>query len=139
MSPSTYYSDDSQGVFEHFRLLVSPPRDRDVLIADEKVFYKAPKHLMSLAEPALETFAVLVVVTTILALGPGRVSLGQGTRVGMVGAHVGRDRLVCDRDQQHRPHRSRGWSRPALHRPLWSANLALVALRDSVPDQSSNR
>ena len=39
----------------------------DVLIADELVYYKAPKHLMSLAEPFIETLAVLVVVTTILA------------------------------------------------------------------------
>ena len=60
-------SEDQTGALEHFRLLVFPPRDRDVLIADEQVFYKAPKHLMSLAEPTIETLAVLVVVTTILA------------------------------------------------------------------------
>ena len=51
---------------DHFRLLLAPPRDSDVLIADERVYYKAPKHLMSLAEPLAETVAVLVVVTSIL-------------------------------------------------------------------------
>lgn len=51
---------------DHFRLLLAPPRDRDVLIADERVYYKAPKHLMSLAEPLAETVAVLVVVTAVL-------------------------------------------------------------------------
>lgn len=51
---------------DHFRLLFAPPRDTDVLIADERVYYKAPKHLMSLAEPLAETLAVLIVVTAIL-------------------------------------------------------------------------
>jgi len=51
---------------DHFRLLFAPPRDSDVLIADERVYYKAPKHLMSLADPFVETLAVLVVVTAIL-------------------------------------------------------------------------
>ncbi len=52
---------------DHIRLLFAPPRDRDVLIADEVVYYKAPKHLMSLAEPFMETLAVLVVVSVILS------------------------------------------------------------------------
>lgn len=52
---------------DHLRLLFAPPRDVDVLIADEIVYYKAPKHAMSLAEPFVETLAVLVVVTTVLA------------------------------------------------------------------------
>ena len=52
---------------DQMRLLFAPPRDVDVLIADEVVYYKAPKHFMSLAEPFVETVAVLVVVTTILA------------------------------------------------------------------------
>ena len=51
---------------DHVRLLFAPPRDRDVLIADEIVYYKAPKHLMSLAEPFMETLAVLLVVSVIL-------------------------------------------------------------------------
>lgn len=51
---------------DHLRLLFAPPRDADVLIADEVVYYKAPKHLMSLAEPFVETLAVLVVVSVIL-------------------------------------------------------------------------
>ncbi|MFT7476636.1 MAG: hypothetical protein ACI81L_003594 [Verrucomicrobiales bacterium] len=52
---------------DHVRLLLSPPRDEDVLVADEIVYYKAPKHVMSLFEPLVETIAVIVVVTTILA------------------------------------------------------------------------
>lgn len=51
---------------DHLRLLFAPPRDQDVLIADEVVYYKAPKHVMSLSEPFLETLAVLVVVSVIL-------------------------------------------------------------------------
>lgn len=51
---------------DHLRLLFAPPRDSDVLIADEVVYYKAPKHVMSLAEPFAETLAVLVVVSVIL-------------------------------------------------------------------------
>lgn len=53
-------------IANQFRLLFAPPQDRDVLIADEQVFYKAPKHVMSLAEPFIETLAVLLVVTVIL-------------------------------------------------------------------------
>lgn len=52
---------------DQVRLLIAPPRDEDVLIADEIVFYKAPKHVMSLAEPFIETVAVIVVAATILA------------------------------------------------------------------------
>ena len=62
---------------DHFRLLVAPPRDTDILIADERVYYKAPKHLMSLAEPLLETLAVLVVVSAIL-IRPGYDGLNLG-------------------------------------------------------------
>lgn len=51
---------------DHLRLLFAPPRDADVLIADEVVYYKAPKHVMSLAEPFIETLAVLVIVSVIL-------------------------------------------------------------------------
>jgi len=51
---------------DHFRLIFSPPRDEDVLISDEVVYYRAPKHVMSLAEPTIETFAVVVLVTAIL-------------------------------------------------------------------------
>lgn len=52
---------------DHIRLLIAPPRDADVLIADELVYYRAPKHVMSLAEPFIETLAVLVVVSVVLA------------------------------------------------------------------------
>ncbi len=38
-----------------------------MLVADEVVFYRAPKHVVSLAEPIVETFAVLVVVVAVLA------------------------------------------------------------------------
>ncbi|MGI9607269.1 MAG: PH domain-containing protein [Acidimicrobiales bacterium] len=51
---------------DHIRLLIAPPRDKDVLIADEVVYYKAPKHMMSLAQPFAETLAVLVLVTSFL-------------------------------------------------------------------------
>lgn len=59
------------------RLLFAPPRDRDVLISDERVFYKAPKHVFSLMEPLAETIAVLVVVTVILTQ-PDYEGLGLG-------------------------------------------------------------
>ena len=45
---------------DYLRLLIAPPRDDDVLVHDEIVYYKAPKHVMSLGEPLLETAAVLV-------------------------------------------------------------------------------
>jgi hypothetical protein len=51
---------------DYLRLLVAPPRDPDVLISDEIVYYKAPKHVMSLAEPTIETFAVIILVTATL-------------------------------------------------------------------------
>ena len=51
---------------DNIRLLFAPPRDADVLISDEIIYYKAPKHVMSLAEPFLETLAVLVIVSVIL-------------------------------------------------------------------------
>ncbi len=51
---------------DNIRLLFAPPRDTDVLISDEIIYYKAPKHVMSLAEPFLETLAVLVIVSVIL-------------------------------------------------------------------------
>ena len=37
-----------------------------MLISDEIIYYKAPKHVMSLAEPFMETLAVLVIVSVIL-------------------------------------------------------------------------
>ena len=52
---------------DHFRLLFAPPRDHDVLIADEVVYYREPKHVMSLAEPVAETVAVVVLVAALLA------------------------------------------------------------------------
>ena len=52
--------------FSQLRLLFSPPQDSDVLVSDEVIYYKAPKHVMSLAEPLVETVAVLIVVATIL-------------------------------------------------------------------------
>jgi len=62
---------------DHFRLLIAPPRDRDVLIADEQVYYRAPKHVMSLLEPTIETLAVLTVVTALLSRPTyGGMSLG---------------------------------------------------------------
>lgn len=51
---------------DYLRLLVAPPRDSDVLIADEWAIYKAPRHVMTLLEPLIETVAVLVIVTNIL-------------------------------------------------------------------------
>lgn len=65
--PSAGYIAQKPSTLDHFRLIVAPPRDEDVLIADEVVYYKAPKHVMSLAEPIVETAAVVVVATTILA------------------------------------------------------------------------
>ena len=66
-TPSAGYIAQKPTAMDHFRLLVAPPRDEDVLIADEVVYYRAPKHLMSLAEPIIETIAVVVVATAILA------------------------------------------------------------------------
>lgn len=51
---------------DNIRLLFAPPRDADVLISDEIIYYKAPKHVMSLAEPFIETLSVLVIVSVIL-------------------------------------------------------------------------
>lgn len=51
---------------DYLRLLFLPPRDEDVLVADEIVYYRAPKHAMSLVEPAVETLSVLIVVVAIL-------------------------------------------------------------------------
>ena len=51
---------------DYLRLLFAPPRDSDVLIADEWAIYKAPPHVASLLDPLLETIAVLVIVTNIL-------------------------------------------------------------------------
>lgn len=65
-SPAAGYVSKRPTRADHFRLLFAPPRDSDVLISDEIVYYKAPKHLMSLAEPFIETLAVLVVVSVIL-------------------------------------------------------------------------
>lgn len=51
---------------DQLRLLLAPPSDDDVLVGDEVVYYRAPKHVMSLAEPAIETSAVLIVVIAVL-------------------------------------------------------------------------
>lgn len=53
-------------MLDQMRVIFAPPRDEDVLVADEVVYYRAPKHVMSLAEPVAETVAVLIVVVTIL-------------------------------------------------------------------------
>lgn len=65
-SPAAGYVSRRPTRGDHVRLLFAPPRDSDVLIADEVVYYKAPKHVMSLAEPFAETLAVLVIVSVIL-------------------------------------------------------------------------
>lgn len=64
--PTTGYVNRRPTRADHLRLLFAPPRDADVLIADEVVYYKAPKHVMSLAEPFIETLSVLVIVSVIL-------------------------------------------------------------------------
>lgn len=51
---------------DYLRLLIAPPRDEDVLVSDEIVYYKAPKHVMSLLEPLIETLAVLFIVVTVI-------------------------------------------------------------------------
>ena len=66
-TPVAGYASQRPSRGDHFRLLFAPPRDDDVLISDEVVYYRAPKHVMSLAEPFVETLAVLVVVSVILA------------------------------------------------------------------------
>ncbi len=55
-----------RGLVDQLRVLFAPPNDHDVLVADEVVYYRAPKHVLSLAEPLLETVAVLIVVLAIL-------------------------------------------------------------------------
>lgn len=65
--PATRRPRKKSATYDFLRLLLGPPRDSDVLIGDEQVFYKAPQHVMSLTDPALETLAVLIVVTTTLA------------------------------------------------------------------------
>ncbi len=52
---------------EHLDRLFKPPREEDVLVPGEVVHYAEGRHWMSLAEPFIETLAVLVVVTVILA------------------------------------------------------------------------
>ena len=81
---------------DYLRLLVAPPRDEDVLVADEIVYYKAPKHVMSLLEPLVETAAVLVVVVTLL-LRPNFTGLGFGLLL-LVLSGVVVFRWVKDRD-----------------------------------------
>ncbi len=66
-APAAGWVAHKRGPLDQVRLLFAPPKDHDVLVADEVVYYRAPKHVMSLAEPTIETFAVLVVVVTILA------------------------------------------------------------------------
>lgn len=66
-TPTAGYIAQSPTFSDHLRLVVAPPRDEDVLVADEIVYYRAPKHGMSLAEPFVETLAVLVVVSALLA------------------------------------------------------------------------
>ncbi len=65
-SPAAGYMSRRPTRGDNIRLLFAPPRDADVLISDEIIYYKAPKHVMSLAEPFLETLAVLVIVSVIL-------------------------------------------------------------------------
>lgn len=65
-SPAAGYVSRRPTRGDNIRLLFAPPRDADVLISDEIIYYKAPKHVMSLAEPFLETLAVLVIVSVIL-------------------------------------------------------------------------
>lgn len=65
---------------DYLRLLVAPPRDEDVLVADEIVYYKAPKHVMSLLEPLVETLAVLIIVVTVL-IRPEITGIGLGLLV----------------------------------------------------------
>ena len=65
---------------DYLRLLFAPPRDDDVLVADEIVYYKAPKHVMSLWEPLVETVAVLVIVISIL-VRPSISGIGFGLLV----------------------------------------------------------
>jgi len=65
--PAPGYIAQQPSTGDHLRLIFAPPRDEDVLISDEIVYYRAPKHVMSLAEPTLETFAVVLLVTVILA------------------------------------------------------------------------
>lgn len=52
---------------DQLRLLLAPPSDDDVLVGDEVVYYRAPKHVMSLAEPVIETLAVMIVVVAMLS------------------------------------------------------------------------
>lgn len=52
---------------EHLDRLFKPPRAQDVLVPGEVVHYAEGRHWMSLAEPLVETVAVLIVVTVILA------------------------------------------------------------------------
>lgn len=66
-TPAAGYIAQRPSFSDHVRLVVAPPRDEDVLISDEIVYYRAPKHIMSLAEPFIETMAVLIVVTAALA------------------------------------------------------------------------
>lgn len=61
-TPPAGYVAQKPNFGDQMRLLFAPPRDEDVLISDEIVYYRAPKHAMSLFEPLIETLAVLVVV-----------------------------------------------------------------------------
>lgn len=81
---------------DYFRLLIAPPRDEDVLVADEIVYYKAPKHAMSLLEPLIETAAVLVVVVSVL-LRPNFTGLDLGLLL-LVLSGIVVFRWVRDRD-----------------------------------------
>lgn len=65
-TPAAGYTSRRPTRGDNIRLLFAPPRDADVLISDEIIYYKAPKHVMSLAEPFMETLAVLVIVSVIL-------------------------------------------------------------------------
>ncbi len=64
--PEPGWIENKRTAADHLRLLLAPPSDSDVLVGDEVVYYRAPKHVMSLAEPVLETFAVFIVVVAIL-------------------------------------------------------------------------
>ena len=76
-TPAAGYVAQRPSTTDHFRLLFAPPRDQDVLIADEVVYYRAPKHVMSLAEPTIETIAVVILVAAVLTR-PNITSLNLG-------------------------------------------------------------
>ena len=81
------YVERKQAGWDYLRLLVAPPRDEDVLVHDEIVYYKAPKHVMSLGEPFVETVAVFIVVIAAL-VRPSLTSIDAGVLVLVLSAIV---------------------------------------------------